>query len=484
MKRKINGFISTVKKNKQTRALVIIGIFMLFIFTLGYSLSIFSSVKIASLANIKINDLSFNMTTNGGTTNDRILHLKAGKTEVFNVVLTNLNKVSVKYELIYDVCSDPNCTSTLSAIPNNIKVQYVESGSDGINGTIEKNNESKKISLLTVNNGTSDVYVKLNLNAGYSWNDLDLANQIDLMTYSLDTQIVAYIDGVETNAFPTTCNYSVIAKAYIDNQEVTLDNLSLSCDMVTKKWTTLFTGFAEKIKLDFTHKYTTYTTFAQDSWENIQGIIQDGNLDAYPVGAEKEVEIGGTNYTVRVANNTTPAECGGEDFSDTACGFVVEFVDIVDSRVINGGKTNVGGWPAAPLRTYINGNFFAKLPSDLQGVIADTKVISGHGSSDKANFTSTDKLFLLGGHEVYSDPEKYDTAYNQTRQLDYYANLGVSTTNYSSIIKQRKGTNTGWWLRTPTASVNMNFIIVANTGKWDNHTANGATGVAPAFRIL
>lgn len=144
MKQKINEFINTIKKNKQTRVLVIIGIFMLFIFTLGYSLSIFSSVKTASLANIKINDLSFNMTTNGGTANDRILHLKAGKTELFNVVLTNLNKVSVKYELIYEVCSDSDCTSTLSIIPNNIKVQYVESDSDGINGTIEKNNESKK----------------------------------------------------------------------------------------------------------------------------------------------------------------------------------------------------------------------------------------------------------------------------------------------------------------------------------------------------
>ena len=41
-------------------------------------------------------------------------------------------------------------------------------------------------------------------------------------------------------------------------------------------------------------------------------------------------------YTVRVANNTTPEEYTiREDFSKTACGFVVEFVDIVGQGQMN-----------------------------------------------------------------------------------------------------------------------------------------------------
>ena len=44
---------------------------------------------------------------------------------------------------------------------------------------------------------------------------------------------------------------------------------------------------------------------------------------------KKEVEIDGKSYTVRVANNTKPEECTRQDFSQTACGFVVEFADIV-----------------------------------------------------------------------------------------------------------------------------------------------------------
>ena len=89
---------------------------------------------------------------------------------------------------------------------------------------------------------------------------------------------------------------------------------------------------------------------------------------------------------------------------------------------------------------YVNGDFFNKLSSDLQKVIIDTNVISGHGKKDTNNFTPTDKIYLLSGHEVYEDGasnkvSEYDTAYNNTRQLDYYENLEVTTNNYSGCYK-------------------------------------------------
>ena len=95
----------------------------------------------------------------------------------------------------------------------------------------------------------------------------------------------------------------------------------------------------------------------------------------YKVGDTKKVSIGGTNYTVRVANNTTPTECNDSNFSQTACGFVVEFADIVENRQMNSSGTNVGGWEASAMRTYANGAFFNNLPEDLRSVIIDTKVV-------------------------------------------------------------------------------------------------------------
>ena len=249
--------------------------------------------------------------------------------------------------------------------------------------------------------------------------------------------------------------------------------------------------------------------FETDSWATIASNIKSGNTSRYKVGDTKEVAIDGlTNtsskptFTVRIANNSTPSECATEGFSQTACGFVVEFVDIVEKRLMNPAGTyngteypygtNLGGWPATAMRTYLNGEFLAKLPSDLESVIADTIVVSGHGSNDSSNFTSTDKkdkLYLLSTKEVWVDGinnavSSYDTAYNSTRQLDYYANNKVTTSNYSGAIKNYAGSADWWWLRAATSNYYDCFLSVDSYGDWHNSYA-GYTGggVAPAFRI-
>ena len=238
------------------------------------------------------------------------------------------------------------------------------------------------------------------------------------------------------------------------------------------------------------------TTFAEDSWETIAKVVQSGQLDVYPVGSEKEVEIAGNSYTVRVANNTTPDECDQEDFSETACGFVVEFVDIVINGSMNSTGTNAGGWPATSVRTLANDVYFNYLPSELQKVIIDTKVISGHGLKDKypnredGNWESTDKLYLLSPHEVFEDVtsnddlKRNDTAYNNTRQLDYYKSKGVTTSNLSGAIKQYNNQDFPWWLRAAGAIWGTTFWGVGSNGGCDmSSVAINEDGVSPAFRI-
>ena len=236
------------------------------------------------------------------------------------------------------------------------------------------------------------------------------------------------------------------------------------------------------------------STFATDTWEEIANNVKSGNASKYRVGSEKEVEIEGKSYTVRVANNTTPAECSGTDFSQTACGFVVEFVDVLELRQMNNDNTNVGGWPATSLRTYANGDFFNNLPSDLQNVIIDTKVISGHGStSGETNFTSTDKIYLLSVHEIYEDGtesnlSENDTAWNNTRQLDYYKARNVTADgHFSSTMKWYKDDigemAYSWWLRAVDSGYNDGFLYVTNSGLWYSDLAFSNDGFAPAFRI-
>ena len=154
---------------------------------------------------------------------------------------------------------------------------------------------------------------------------------------------------------------------------------------------------------------------------------------------------------------------------------------------MNSTATNVGGWEASEMRTYANGDFFNKLPSDLQKVIINTKVISGHGSEDISNFTTTDKIYLLSSHEVWEDGTSnqvstYDTAWDKTRQLDYYKNLGVTTSNYSVVRKKYNNSNSYWWLRA-AISGGYNIFLFVYDGGWSTDSANDYYGFAPAFRI-
>ena len=229
-------------------------------------------------------------------------------------------------------------------------------------------------------------------------------------------------------------------------------------------------------------------SFAEDTWETIAATVKD-DPTAYAVGSTKQVEIEGQKYTLRVANNTTPSECSIEGFSQTACGFVVEFADIVEKRKMNRSMTSVGGWPASEMRTYANNDFYNKLPAELRNVIIDTKVISGHGiTSGETNFESKDKIYLLSAHEVWEDGTSNqvsgrDTAYKQTRQLDYYKSKGVTTNNYSNAIKQYNSSNSDWWLRGASSVTDSGFLAVNGKGSWSGTGSAWTVGCAPAFRI-
>ena len=267
----------------------------------------------------------------------------------------------------------------------------------------------------------------------------------------------------------------------------------------------------QNLTLQFTVKYkqsdsnaqsvTHPISFATDSWDTIISAVTNGSIDNYNVGDTKTVDMGtlGT-HAIRIANKSTPAECSTTGFSQTACGFVLEFADIITTHRMNpytsgattSGNGNIGGWPASEMRTYVNSDIYNALPSELKNGIINTTVVSGHGlTSGETNFTSTDKLYLLSTHEVYEDVDgntntginRYDTAYNNTRQLDYYSNLNVTTSNYSGAIKQRNGSNAYWWMRSASSNTNRNFYSVGDTGNLPGNYSTHAYGVSPAFRI-
>ena len=248
-------------------------------------------------------------------------------------------------------------------------------------------------------------------------------------------------------------------------------------------------------------KCATPVSFSEDSWETIACNVRAGNTSAYNVGDTKSVMAFGPK-TVRIANKSTPAECKQPGFSQTACGFVIEFEanlhsypmnpeanpdGVIESNNQYNGVKSKGGWKYSMMRDYLNTTAFTYLPSDLQSVIVDTTVVSSHNDQDTENFVTTDKLYLLATHEIWNEGELnnygidvYDSAYNNTRQLDYYKSIvdsGITS------LPDKSGSPSSWWLRSAYGDSSTSFYYVGYGGSLNNRPSVTSLGISPAFKI-
>ena len=409
-------------------------------------------------------------------------------------ILVLISLFGMAYAYFKATINNTESASTISVESGELTINYQGNTADIVaSGIVPGWSETKKFTLSGKNTTkTNEFHTDNNL---YYKIILAIDNNTfseGALTYSLAKDIASSTNGKMADEASGTINQSgnqIIGYGYFSETSTFVDhiyNLTISFP------STEYDQSADNGKSFAAHvtigegKQVKPKSFAEDTWETIAA---NTSSDVYKVGDTKTVLIGNQPYTVRIANKSTPTECNDSNFSQTACGFVVEFADIVENRQMNSTNTNVGGWPATAMRTYANGDFYNKLPAELRKVIIDTKVISGHGStSGETNFTSTDKIYLLSAHEVWEDGTSnqvstYDTAWDKTRQLDYYANLGVTTSNYSGAIKKNNGSNSNWWLRAARSDYYDTFLFLNNIGDWGDYGANISNGFAPAFRI-
>ena len=157
---------------------------------------------------------------------------------------------------------------------------------------------------------------------------------------------------------------------------------------------------------------------------------------------------------------------------------------------MNTTATNLGGWPARDMYTFLNTTIFNKLPDELKadGMILNTKTVSGYGNHEgETNYTSlNDKLYLLSYAEVWGANAAWDTVKlvsnevtDGTRQLEYYM-----MDNSTRIKTTPSGTVKRWWLRSPNSYYAEKFYNVYIDGSASNNNADINNGVAPVFRIL
>ena len=404
------------------------------------------------------------------------------------LILTLSITLGVTYSYLAAKINNRESSSTIKVESGQLSITYENNSSNIIlNNIIPGDSVTKQFTLTGINNTkpnaiTTNTDLKYKIGIAIDNNTFSEG----ALTYALTKDSTSSSNGKLANDATGTINSSgiqYIGKGYFvsgANNDKHIYNLTISFpDTNEDQSIDQGASFACHVTVK-DNSIVEPTTFAEDSWETIAG---NTSSDVYKVGDTKQVLIGNESYTVRIANKSTPSECDGTDFSQTACGFVVEFADIVEKRQMNSTNTNVGGWKDSAMRTYANGEFFDKLPSDLQNAIIETKVISGHGSSERENSTSNDKIYLLSPHEVYEDGTS-DTAYSQTRQLDYYKQRGVTVNNHTkNAIKDYNDMPFSWWLRGAYSNDYSNFLGVASAGIWHYSNADSDNGFSPAFRI-
>ena len=312
---------------------------------------------------------------------------------------------------------------------------------------------------------------------------------------TLDAMIGAVsskMNNVEITTLPAYLDYRV---TYEDGTAITENQELLSGEFETLD---VYVGFKKDVdeddlpETDTTLTFTFGVTYVQatdeavavrdypesfetDSWATILYAARSGFTGAYSVGDMKEVELNGLGtYYIRIANLTTPDECAGTGFSQTGCGFVLEFSDVITKRAFD--TTHASHvWETADINTYLNDTVYNAMPAELKAMVISTPMVT---ASNGAATNSTARLYLLNEKEIYDDSSKPGS--NATRQLDYYYEVGVTSGNTGGAIKKYNNTASNWVLRTYSGS---NLSEVSTSGGITYTTANAVEGIAPAFRI-
>lgn len=152
---------------------------------------------------------------------------------------------------------------------------------------------------------------------------------------------------------------------------------------------------------------------------------------------------------------------------------------------MNSSNTNVGGWDATKMRTYLNETVFPALPRQWQAMIKTVQVLASEGDTSATIVTSEDNLFLFSQAEVGFNT----TAVPYCNEIDADAEevtFSIFTDNASHIKKGYNGTGTAahWWLRSPLASSSTYFCYVSSVGGGSSSGyAYSSLGVAFGFCI-
>lgn len=207
--------------------------------------------------------------------------------------------------------------------------------------------------------------------------------------------------------------------------------------------------------------------------------MANAKLGTKAVGSIVKLKVNGAAKEFIIVQQGKP----GSMYDESCNGTWLLMKDIYENRQWDSSDYNV--YETSTVNTYLNGPFFSRFDSNIQGIIKQVKIPyrknGGNGGLDQsgANGLAT-KIFLLSCYEV-GFMNHYSSDYPvEGAKLDYFES-GNDTSAKSKRIANFKGSTADWWLRSPYISYNdLAFRIYAD-GQPGSGRISYPYGIRPAL---
>ena len=219
-------------------------------------------------------------------------------------------------------------------------------------------------------------------------------------------------------------------------------------------------------------------TFADTDWETIAAVAEEGTAAEYfNVGDEKTITLNTDEQVTLVilGFNHDDKTSGGK------AGISIGMKDCLSTTyAMNSSSTNTGGWDTSKMRTDTMKTLLSQLPADLQKVIKAVNKRASAGNKSTTITTSSDKLWLLCEEEISGT--KTNGTGGEGERYEYWTTFKDGTVA-ANRIKNRNGSASVWWLRSPSASSATYFCYISSPGNFRYDSANGTFGVSFGFCV-
>ena len=230
------NLFSNRRDRKRMITIITLCVSILFCAVLGVSFSAFTESVNKRAVNITVGTLNYSTTINGIAGD--IITAPAGETVFSNIVLLSENSINTKYELIYTVCSDSTCASSITK-PAKLNVEY-STTTDNVSGIITSNG-SKTIKIVVTNYTNATQYIKINVNAGFTHNSLkdidEIASYHNITEEYEEITLLAILqDGEPVNTFPNNSGFNVEITCLNPDGTPSSATTSSRWDSTNNKW--------------------------------------------------------------------------------------------------------------------------------------------------------------------------------------------------------------------------------------------------------